>query len=91
MGLIKQSGSSAGAQERPEFIAASDETVWAPCAGAYLTNGEALFRVAHAISDGPRRELLLELEDCATLEIVLCPACSLAESGLRSVTPAIAA
>lgn len=45
--------------------------MWAPSVGAYLTDGRALFRVADALSS--RGELLLELEDCGTLELVLCP------------------
>jgi hypothetical protein len=66
-------------------------TVWAPSPGTYLTDGGALFRVAHAITDNVKGELFLELEDCGTLEVVLCPARAVAASGLRSVTPAIPA
>jgi len=64
--------------------------VWAPSPGAYLTDGAALFHVAHAISDTASGELYLKLEDCSTLEVVLCPARAVAGSGLRSVTPALA-
>ncbi len=59
----------------------------APLPGAYLTDGRALFRVAHAMWDRCSGEQLLELEDCNTLETLLAPACAVAESALRSVTP----
>ncbi len=64
--------------------------MWAPPPGAYLTDGTALFHVAHAISDTASGEMYLELEDCSTLEVVLCPARAVARCGLRSVTPALA-
>ena len=63
------------------------ETVWAPSTGAYITDGTGLFRVADALST--RGELFLELEDCNTLEIILCPARTVARLGLRTVTPAV--
>lgn len=66
----------------------AQETVWAPAAGAYLTDGLALFCVADAISN--RGELFLELENCASYELILCPARTVARLGLRSVTPASA-
>jgi hypothetical protein len=55
--------------------------------GAYVTDGTSLFRVAHGSLDDGRGELLLELEDCRTLELVLCPAHTLTRAGVRSVTP----
>ena len=64
--------------------------MWAPSQGAYLTDGAALFHVAHTISDSASGELYLELEDCSTLEVVLCPAHAVAGSGFRSVAPALA-
>jgi len=57
----------------------------APTTGAYLTDGGALYRVAHLLSEGPGGETFLELEDCSTLELVLCPLRT--ALGLRSVTP----
>ncbi|HUN77651.1 MAG TPA: hypothetical protein VMU32_01900 [Solirubrobacteraceae bacterium] len=63
-----------------------EETVWAPSTGAYITDGTGLFRVADAIST--RGELFLELEDCRTLELILCQARTVARLGLRKVTPA---
>jgi hypothetical protein len=66
----------------------SEETVWSPSPGAYLTDEVALFRVAHAISDSASGELYLELENCSTHELVLCPARTVAGVGFRSVVPA---
>jgi hypothetical protein len=57
----------------------------APAAGAYLTDGGTLYRVAHLLSEGPGGETFLELEDCSTLELVLCPLRT--ALGLRAVTP----
>jgi hypothetical protein len=69
-------------------VSVAEETVWAPSTGAYITDGTGLFRVADAIST--RGELFLELEDCRTLELILCPARTVARLGLRTVTPALA-
>jgi hypothetical protein len=54
---------------------------------SYLTDGETLFRVERTLLDGPRDELFVELEDCATLELIFCSAQSIAELALRPVTP----
>jgi hypothetical protein len=53
----------------------------------YLTDGRALFHVERTLFDDPRGELLVELEDCATLELIVCSARSVAELGMRPVTP----
>jgi hypothetical protein len=71
---------------RQGTAAGVEETVWAPMAGAYLTDGTALFCVAEAISN--RGELFLELENCVTFELILCPARTVARLGLRGITPA---
>jgi hypothetical protein len=60
--------------------------VWAPSPGTYLTDGSALLRVQDALSGGG--EMFLELEDCSTLELILCPARTVAGLALRTVTPA---
>lgn len=60
---------------------------WLPD-GSYLTDGKSLFRVERTIVDGPQGELFVELEDCATLELIFCSAQSIAELGLRIVQPA---
>lgn len=56
--------------------------------GSYLTDGKALFRVERTIVDGPQGELFVELEDCATLELIFCSASSIVELDLRVVQPA---
>jgi hypothetical protein len=59
--------------------------------GTYLTDGRSLFRVQHAITEADGLDLeepLLELEDCATLELILCSAGALERLGLRPVDPA---
>jgi hypothetical protein len=60
-----------------------------PPTGAYLTDGETLFCVVHALTEEVRGELFLELEDCSTLEVVLCPASAIQRLGLRPVKPAL--
>lgn len=56
--------------------------------GAYLTDGAKLLRVAHTLPCSVEGERFVALEDCVTLEIVLCPARTIMESRLRPVTPA---
>lgn len=55
--------------------------------GAYLTDGKTLFRVERTLVDGPQGELFVELEDCATLELIFCSARSIGELELRTVKP----
>ncbi len=59
--------------------------------GTYLTDGRSLFLVQHTITESEGlhlQEPLLELEDCKTLELILCSAGALARLGLRPVKPA---
>lgn len=59
--------------------------------GTYLTDGRSLFRIQHTITEADGLNLeepLLELEDCATLELILCSAGALERLGLRAVSPA---
>jgi hypothetical protein len=58
-----------------------------PFDGGYLTDGETLFHIERTIFKDPRGELLVELEDCITLELIVCSARSVAELGLRPVQP----
>jgi hypothetical protein len=60
---------------------------WLPD-GSYLTDGKALFRVERTILDSPQGELFVELEDCATLELIFCSAQSIVELELCVVQPA---
>jgi hypothetical protein len=53
----------------------------------YLTDGRALFHVERTLFDDHHGELLVELEDCATLELIVCSARSVAELGMRPVQP----
>lgn len=53
----------------------------------YLTDGKSLFHVERTLLDDPHGELLVELEDCATLEIIVCSAQVVAELDMRSVEP----
>lgn len=57
----------------------------APAIGAYLTDGATLFQVQRLLAGRSRREILMELQDCTTLDLVLCPVRPLAELGLRLV------
>lgn len=67
------------------------DTISAPPDGAYVTNGDKLFHIEVTLWDNAKGEPLVELEDCATLELILCPARAVAALGLRSVTPTAAA
>jgi hypothetical protein len=60
------------------------EWPWAPGEGAYVTDGRSLFRLERAEHDAAGGPLLV-LEDCRTLERVLCPPRALIGRGLRSV------
>jgi len=60
----------------------------APAPGSYLTDGIHLFRVAQTLPDRIAGELVVTLEDCHSLEIVLCPLRALTDRSIRSVKPA---
>ncbi len=74
--------------ELAQLFTLSDEpeSGGAPAIGAYLTDGATLFQVQRLLSGRSRREILMELQDCATLDLVLCPVRPLNELGLRLVT-----
>lgn len=72
-------------QRNPETQA--EEILARPLDGNYLTDGRALFHVERTLLDSPHGELLIELEDCATLELIVCSAESVAELGMRPVKP----
>jgi hypothetical protein len=55
--------------------------------GGYLTDGTTLFHVERTLMDNPHGELLIEIEDCMTLELIVCSARSVAELGMRPVRP----
>lgn len=56
-----------------------------PFEGGYLTDGETLFRIERTLVEDPRGDLLVELEDCGTLELIVCSASLVGELGLRPV------
>lgn len=58
-----------------------------PFEGSYMTDGETLFHIERTLVDDPHGNLLVELEDCATLELIVCSARSVADLGLRPVWP----
>ena len=63
-------------------------------AGTYVTDERRLFRVVRALAASGERasqQLLLELEDCGTLELVLFPSAALSRAGLRRVVPTLGA
>jgi hypothetical protein len=52
-----------------------------------VTDGTSLFRVEHGALEDGSGEHLIELENCSTLEIILCPARAVGVPRLRVVTP----
>ena len=72
MGLLDQ---LAGWSRR---VITRHDMVGVPFHGTYLTDGIALFRVEGVLQI---REKLVELEDCMTLEVIVCPARRLGAQG----------
>jgi hypothetical protein len=56
-------------------------------AGAYLTDGRSLFRIELTHTHSGSGETFVELENCTTLELSMCPADTLATRPLRRVIP----
>jgi hypothetical protein len=73
----------------PEKAGERNASSSVPFEGGYMTDGETLFHIERTIVDDPRGGLLVELEDCATLELIVCSATSVAELGLRPVQPLV--
>lgn len=74
--------------QRTQGADTGEQTSTHPLSSGYLTDGRALFHVERTLLDDPHGELLVELEDCATLELIVCSARSVAELGMRPVVPA---
>jgi hypothetical protein len=55
----------------------------------YLTDGETLFHIERTLAEDPRGDTLVELEDCLTLELIVCSSRAVAELGLRPVRPLV--
>jgi hypothetical protein len=73
--------------QRDPDTQAGEELAPDPLESGYLTDGRTLFHVERTLVDNPHGELLIELEDCATLELIVCSAKSVAELGMRPVKP----
>jgi hypothetical protein len=73
--------------DRWEDARDTDAAVATPVDRGYLTDGETLFHIERTLVENPKGELLVELEDCGTLELIVCSARSVAELGLRPVKP----
>lgn len=73
--------------EKPDLATGANEPVVVPWDHGYLTDGETLFHIERTLVDDPKGQLLVELEDCATLELIVCSARSVAELGLHPVKP----
>lgn len=58
-----------------------------PPVDTYLTDGVSLYRVSHALPCPRMGQQCVALEDCLTLDLVLCPAEGLVGRGLCVVTP----
>jgi hypothetical protein len=73
--------------DRQENERDTEATADVPIDRGYLTDGETLFHIERTLVENPKGELLVELEDCGTLELIVCSARSVAELGLRPVKP----
>jgi hypothetical protein len=73
--------------DSPDRADGANDSSPIPFAGGYLTDGETLFHIERTLVEDARGDLLVELEDCATLELIVCAARSVTELGLRPVQP----
>ena len=71
----------------PTSVISAETPVGMPFQGGYLTDGETLFRIERTLVQDARGDLLVELEDCGTLELIVCSARLVGELGLRPVQP----
>jgi hypothetical protein len=75
--------------DSPDQAGKENASPTAPFNGGYLTDGETLFRIERTLVEDAHGDLLVELEDCGTLELIVCSARSVAELGLRPVQPLV--
>ncbi len=73
--------------DSPDWTSAADDPSSTTFDGGYLTDGETLFRIERTLVGSKQGNLLVELEDCATLELIVCSVHTVAELGLRPVRP----
>ena len=71
----------------PASATSTENPVGMPFQGGYLTDGETLFRIERTLVQDARGDLLVELEDCGTLELIVCSSRLVGELGLRPVQP----
>jgi hypothetical protein len=70
-----------------DWESSASESPSIPFDGEYLTDGETLFHIERTLVEDARGEVLVELEDCATLELIVCSSRAVTELGLRPVRP----
>jgi hypothetical protein len=73
--------------DSPDWTSAASDPSSIPFDGGYLTDGETLFHIERTLVEDARGDLLVELEDCGTLELIVCSSRAVAELGLRPVRP----
>jgi hypothetical protein len=73
--------------DNPNWTSSADDPSSIPFDKGYLTDGETLFHIERTLIQDERGDLLVELEDCATLELIVCSSRAVTELGLRPVRP----
>jgi hypothetical protein len=73
--------------DNSDWTSSASESSPIPLDGGYLTDGETLFHIERTLVEDARGDLLVELEDCATLELIVCSSRAVTELGLRPVRP----
>ena len=91
-GQASQAGEPAGAPAPcdarvDEALHALQTPDCAVSAGDYVTDGCSLFRVEDTLVDERSGELYVELENCGTMELIVCSARALADRELRGISP----
>ena|SRR5271170_1496685 len=66
-------------------------TVPLPSVGDYVTDGSSLFWVFRILRNERYGKILVELEDCRTLDLILCPADALRRARVAAVLPGASA
>jgi hypothetical protein len=73
--------------DEPDRAGSASDPGSIPFDRGYLTDGKTLFHIERTLVDNPHGELLVELEDCRTFDLIVCSARSVAELGMRPVQP----
>jgi hypothetical protein len=77
--------------DSPDRASSEEDALALPFDGGYLTDGETLFHIERTLVEDRRGDLLVELEDCSTLDLIVCSARVVGELGLRPVQPLVLA